>query len=77
MLDKLLNYISEQKLFQQNDKILLAISGGIDSMVLLDLFNKAGFDFAIAHCNFQLRGEESIKDENLVKLLSLLLNPSF
>jgi tRNA(Ile)-lysidine synthase len=49
------------------DKILLAVSGGSDSMCMADLFLKSGKSFAIAHCNFQLRGEESDKDEALVR----------
>jgi tRNA(Ile)-lysidine synthase len=44
-------------------KLLLAVSGGIDSTVMTDLFYKAGFDFIIAHCNFGLRGAESARDE--------------
>jgi tRNA(Ile)-lysidine synthase len=51
-------------------KFILAVSGGIDSTVMTDLFFNAGFDFAIAHCNFQLRNDESERDEVFVKSLS-------
>lgn len=50
-------------------KTLLAVSGGIDSVVMCQLFYDAGFPFAIAHCNFQLRGAESDEDEQLVLAL--------
>jgi tRNA(Ile)-lysidine synthase len=46
--------------------VLLAVSGGQDSMVMADLFHKSSINFAIAHCNFQLRGEDSMLDEKLV-----------
>lgn len=46
---------------------LLAVSGGVDSMVLLHLFEKAGLRFEVAHCNYGLRGKESDADEALVK----------
>ena len=46
---------------------LLAISGGVDSMVLLDLFRQTSVQFHVAHCNFQLRGDDSIGDEELVR----------
>ena len=48
-------------------KYLLAISGGVDSMVLLDLFRQTSLDFHVAHCNFQLRGEDSVLDQELVR----------
>ena len=49
--------------------MLLAVSGGIDSVVLCELCKQAGYDFIIVHCNFQLRGEESERDEKFVKQL--------
>ncbi|WP_353096233.1 tRNA lysidine(34) synthetase TilS [Empedobacter brevis] len=48
-------------------RYLLAISGGIDSMILLDLFRQTSANFQVAHCNFQLRGEESNGDEMFVR----------
>ena len=50
-----------------NYKYLLAISGGVDSIVLLDLFRQTNSQFQVAHCNFQLRGEDSLGDEELVR----------
>ena len=54
---------------QRSASFLLAVSGGMDSMCLLDLFSKTlpASDFAIAHCNFSLRGDESDGDQALVE----------
>jgi tRNA(Ile)-lysidine synthase len=68
MLQKLQNHINSNLSFLKEKKLLLAISGGIDSMVLVYLCHKLNLDFAVAHCNFQLRGNESDGDEKFVKL---------
>lgn len=67
MLKQFLSHLSENTLAFADDKVLLAVSGGLDSMVMLDLFVKAGFSCEVAHVNFQLRGEESNQDELFVK----------
>jgi len=67
MLKEFLDYIAENKIPDKNSGILLAVSGGIDSMVMADLFLKAGYNIGIAHCNFSLRGRDSDLDEDLVK----------
>ena len=69
MIEQLLNHIQRHNLCKTTDKILLAVSGGLDSMVMLHLFRQAGFQIGVAHCNFQLRGEDSDKDEQLVTLI--------
>ncbi len=59
-------YIAEHKLFTTEDRLLLTVSGGVDSMVMLALFVEAGYRIGVAHCNFCLRGAESDEDEELV-----------
>ncbi|MDR6560983.1 MULTISPECIES: tRNA lysidine(34) synthetase TilS [unclassified Arcicella] len=71
MLNEFLTFINKQNLIQPSQKVLLAVSGGMDSVVMCDLFSKAKLNFAIAHCNFGLRGEESNEDEMFVKKLSI------
>jgi tRNA(Ile)-lysidine synthase len=67
MLQKFQNHINQKFPFLNGKKLLLATSGGLDSMVMVDLFHKLPFDIAIAHCNFQLRGMESFEDQNFVQ----------
>ena len=66
MIEQFLKYIHEEKLFHSSQYILLAVSGGADSMLMLHLFTNAGFSVAVAHCNFGLRGSESDGDEQFV-----------
>lgn len=67
MIDTLKEILSERFSFLDNKRLLLAVSGGKDSMVLLHLFQNLSYDFAIAHCNFQLRGIESFEDQKIIK----------
>ena len=69
LLQRFQHFIKEQHLFSPKDKLLLAVSGGADSVVLCELCKQAGYDFIIAHCNFQLREEESERDEQFVSTL--------
>ncbi len=77
MLEQFLNHIKQHHLCNHSDSILLAVSGGIDSMVMLQLFKDANFNFGVAHCNFQLRGKESDADEKLVHETCIALGIPF
>ena len=74
MENKIQEFIQSQELFNKSDQLLLAISGGIDSVVLAHVLKKLHYDFVLVHCNFQLRGEDSLKDEKFVKHLAIDLD---
>ncbi|WP_281336058.1 tRNA lysidine(34) synthetase TilS [Flavobacterium eburneipallidum] len=67
MKNILQNHIDTNFPFLNNKKLLLATSGGLDSMVMVDLLHQLSFDIAMAHCNFQLRGLESFGDQKFVQ----------
>lgn len=65
--DRFIRYIKDHHLCNKGERILLAVSGGSDSMMLTDLFLRTGFEVAVAHCNFKLRAADSDADEAFVK----------
>ncbi len=67
MLEQFLQFIQKKELFRASDALLLAVSGGIDSVAMAHLFAQTSFNFAIAHCNFGLRGKASDEDEAFVR----------
>lgn len=70
LIHKVKNLLAEHQMALPGKRVLLALSGGMDSAVLAEVFHQMGLDFGIAHCNFQLRGEESDGDEALARGLA-------
>lgn len=67
MLDTVRRYIEKEKLLTPGARVILGLSGGMDSMALLDLLTRLGYRCVGAHCNFHLRGEESDRDADFVQ----------
>jgi tRNA(Ile)-lysidine synthase len=70
LLQRFTQFILTNNLIQKGNRLLVAVSGGLDSAVLCHLCHTAGYSFAIAHCNFGLRGTESNRDEAFVRSLA-------
>lgn len=77
MIEAFQNFVKKESLITDKENVLLTVSGGIDSMVMLHLFMKSGYYFEVAHCNFGLRGTESDGDESLVKEICTENNITF
>lgn len=72
MLRRVQQYIQQHGLLRKGERVLVCVSGGADSMALLDVLQRGGYDCVVAHCNFHLRGEESNRDEQVVRQSALL-----
>jgi len=77
VLESFKNHITNHLVKLEGKKLLVACSGGLDSMVLLDLLHKLNFNLGVAHCNFSLRGRESDSDALFVRERSQKLGLTF
>lgn len=77
MLNRLSDYIQQQHLFPSGSEVLLAVSGGRDSVCMAHLVHRLGVPFAIAHCNFHLRPGDSDRDQAFVRSLADQLGVPF
>jgi tRNA(Ile)-lysidine synthase len=77
MLRTVRNYIEKQGLPESGAKVIVGLSGGADSVVLLSILHRIGYECIAAHCNFHLRGEESLRDEQLSAKLAASLSIPF
>ena len=66
MLNKVSKYIDDYNLFESNQKLIVGLSGGADSMALIVILIELGYNCIAAHCNFHLRGQESDDDATFV-----------
>jgi tRNA(Ile)-lysidine synthase len=76
-VNQFVDFIEQNKLFNPQTKVLAAVSGGIDSVLMAHLLKQAGYNFGIAHCNFMLRGPEALADQQFTRNLALELEVPF
>ena len=74
---KVKKYITDNQLLKNNSKIIVGVSGGADSIVLLDILYNLGYECIVAHCNFHLRGQESYRDEYFVEKVAASYNMEY
>ncbi len=72
-----IDFIEKNALFNRDSNVLAAVSGGMDSVVMVHLLKAAGYNFSVAHCNFQLRGDEALSDQQFVRDLAAKLDVPF
>ena len=77
MVKRFLRFVKKHGLINDGDRVLLAVSGGVDSLVMVHLFEAASYAYGIAHCNFCLRGEASDGDAVFVEKLAKKLGVQF
>ncbi len=77
MLAEFLRFVKSQQLFERSEPLLVAVSGGKDSVCLAHLLSLAEYNFSIAHCNFKLRGKESDEDALFVNQFAATLGVNY
>src|SRR5476649_2931443 len=74
---KFTDFIEQNNLFTPDSALLAAVSGGMDSVLMVHLLKSSGYNFGIAHCNFQLRGDEANSDQEFCRQLAHQNNVPF
>jgi tRNA(Ile)-lysidine synthase len=76
-VERFVAFVEKNHLFTLADKVLAAVSGGMDSVLMVHFLKAAGFSFGIAHCNFMLRGADADADQEFTRKLAGQMGVSF